>query len=611
MNKTRNADPGYLLHEDEIRRFADLTASMLGHRLDKLNGQERLQACHALLERHPYAYPFALELSLHLPPAMAITWLRKLRETFYAREDVQNEIDPFQIWRMSPIQALTTALHHAERGDFFLPGVMAYLREHRPALARCVQKKREYDERRGFFRACRVKLFQGIGRFAYQACTLPGLILREPLLRFYMRHDTKDRPGTPCGRMATWFLAFALANRRGGTAQNTSGRFAASLPAAEEPRAGGGQPAGTPMDVVTVIWGKTYVERWAQLNAPALLAPGNIPAMAGEMPVCLVFYTTHEDRERIRSLPVYRRLKQHAAIRFVILDSILRDTAHDLLGLRFADKYAPMTAAHNHCMRHAAQNGHYVFFNFPDIIWQKDFFEKIGKRIKDGKTHIFYYSGPYVELETVQEKIREMAKDGVLAISNAELREICSKYRHSSSLLHYKNAPLRYFGAIMRMYRVKKLGDVIHMACFVPLVLKPDHKTFTRTTIDADHPLYPLLPPQAVEIITDNLSLCAASMDPREAQDNALRWPPYDLASFAKDFRLGMNLWNRIFFSLPCRFYSQAVTDEEEWSDVQQTASREVKEILEFGSEALPVPPLELFSSGPGAFLQNTMQEYM
>ena len=611
MNKTGNVAPGYLLHEDEIRRFADLTAAMLGRRLDNLNGRERLQVCHELLTQHPYAYPFALELSLRLPPAMAITWLRKLRETFYAQENVQNEIDPFQIWRMSPRQALATALHHAERGSFFLPGVMAYLQEHRPALAKCIQKKHGHADLHDSWWSCGVKFFQGLGWFIYKACTLPGHILPEPLLRFYMRHDTSDRPGNPFGRIATWILAFALTNRQSGTVQNTATRFATRLPVQEELCTGALHPNTPPIDVVTVIWGKTYVERWAQLNAPALLAPGNIPALAKEMRVNLVFYTTREDRERIRSLAVYSRLKQHASIRFVMINSILRDTAHDLLGLRFADKYAPMTTAHNHCMRHAAQNGHYIFFNFPDIVWQKDFFQKITAHIMNGKTHIFYYSGPYLELEKIQEKIHGMVKNGVLAVDNKELRKLCSTYRHSSSLLQYKNSPLRYFGAIMRMYRVKDLGDIIHMACFVPLVLKPTHKAFTRTTIDADHPIYPLLPHQQIEIITENLSLCAASMDPRDAQNNALRWPPYDLASFAKDFRLGMNLWNRVFFSLPCRFYSHAVTSEDEWSKVQQTAARDVKEILESGSNALPVPPLELFTSGPEVFLQNTMQKYM
>ena len=611
MNKTPSSDPGYLLHEDEIRRFADLAASMLGQRLDSLHGEERIHACHALLEQHPYAYPFALELSLHLPPAMAITWLRKLRETFYAQENVQNEIDPFQIWRMSPIQALTTALHHSERAGFFLPGVMAYLQEYRPALAKCIQKKRDHDELDGAYQTFCGRLLQGIARLFYRACAAPGHTLREPLLRFYMRHDTKDRPGKLFQRMTTWFLAYILANRQTETRRETVRRCAVALPTEEEPCTGGPQPSGKSVDVVTVIWGKTYVERWAEINAPTLLAPGNIPALAREMSVYLVFYTTHEDRDRIRSLPVYRRLKQFAAIRFVIMDSILRDTAHDLLGLRFADKYAPMTAVHNHCMRHAAHKGHYVFFNFPDIMWQKDFFEKISARIKNGKTHIFYYSGPYTELETVQRNIKKFLDDGVLAISNEDLREICSKYRHTSSLLQYAKSPLRYFGAIMRMYRVKTHGDIIHMACFVPIILKPNHYIYTRTTIDADHPISPLLPPQQMEIITDNLSLCVASMDPLAAQDNAMRWPPYDLASFAKDFRLGMNLWNRIFFSLPCHFYSGAMTSEEEWDKAYQTATCEVKEILHFGSKALPVPPVELFIVGPRNFLQDTMQEYM
>ena len=73
MNKKLSSNSGYLLHEDEVRQFANLAASMLGQRLDSLNGEERIRACHALLEQHPYAYPFALELSLCLPSAMAIT----------------------------------------------------------------------------------------------------------------------------------------------------------------------------------------------------------------------------------------------------------------------------------------------------------------------------------------------------------------------------------------------------------------------------------------------------------------------------------------------------------------------------------------------------------
>ena len=611
MNKKLSSNSGYLLHEDEVRQFANLAASMLGQRLDSLNGEERIRACHALLEQHPYAYPFALELSLCLPSAMAITWLRKLRETFYAQEDVQNEIDPFQIWRMSPIQALTTALHHSERAGFFLPGVMAYLQEYRPVLARYIQKKRNNNKPDSAYQTCCGRLLQSMGSLFYRACSAPGQTLPEPLLRFYMRHDTKDRPGNPFQRMATGFLAYIMANRQAETPRERLRRGAVTLPAEDEPCTGVPHPSEKSIDVVTVIWGKTYVERWAELNAPTLLAPGNIPALAREMSVCLVFYATYEDRDRIRSLPVYSRLKQFAAIRFVMMDSILRDTAHDLLGLRFADKYAPMSAAHNHCMRHAAQKGHYVFFNFPDIMWQKDFFAKISARINNGKTHIFYYSGPYTELETVQKNIKKFIDDGVLAISNEDLRAVCAKYRHFSSLLQYAASPLRYFGAIMRMYRVKAQGDIIHMACFVPIVLKPHHDICTRTTIDADHPISPLLPPQQMDIIADNVSLCVASMDPLAAQDNAMRWPPYDLASFAKDFRLGMNLWNRIFFSLPCRFYSEAMTSEEEWDKALQTASREAKEILHFGSKALPVPPVELFIAGARNFLQNTMQEYM
>ena len=96
----------------EIQNYADLTAGMLGYTLPPCAGQERIRRCHKILSKYPYAYPLALELSLLLPSAMAITWLRAIHSTFYARADVLEEIDTFLVWRMSP---------RRENGAFFYP----------------------------------------------------------------------------------------------------------------------------------------------------------------------------------------------------------------------------------------------------------------------------------------------------------------------------------------------------------------------------------------------------------------------------------------------------------------------------------------------------------
>lgn len=595
----QSASAGYRLHEEEIRRFAELAAGMLGDDLASRQGEDRIRACHALLERYPYAYPFALELSLRLPSAVAITWLRKLRETFYAREDVQDEIDAFQIWRMAPLQALTTALRHVSSGGRILPSVLAYLEERRPLLARCLRRREARDAAGAGARLARV-LLAPLAR----ACSAPGMPLRGPLLRFYLRHDVAAA-GSSWRRLAAGGLALLML-ARSEAADGDARLRAARLPVIEESCAGA-QPEGKPgLDLATVLWGRDYVLRWAELNAPSLLAPGNLPALAAEMPVRLVFYTTREDMERIRNLSAYRRLRQLASVRFVLMERLLRETAPELLGMRFADKYAPMTAAHNHCMRRAAAEGRYVFFNFPDMIWQEDFLSKIAGLIREGKTHILYYPGPYLVYETAEKEIRSRVREGILAMSNKDVRALCAAHRHPSTLLYYEDAPLRYFGAIMRMYRNGNAGDVIHMACFVPLVIRPDRQTSVRATIDADHPLSPFLAPEEVALLTDNASLCAASLDPLEAQDNAMRWPPYSSEGFARDFRAGMRLWNRIFFAQTCRFHGAGVAGDAVWSEACEAARRDAEAIQSRGSESVPPPPAELFIKGARAFLQET-----
>lgn len=596
------AGVGYELHEREIRRYADLVAGMLGEPLAHLQGEERLRACHALLERHPWAYPLALELSLRLPPALAITWLRGLRETFYACGDVQDEIDAFQIWRMAPLQALTVALRHVASSGRCLPGVLAYLEERRPALARCLRRKEKreaLDGERRLARLARLPL-----ALLARACSDADTPLRASWLRFYLRHDTAAERSL-WRRLGTGFLARLMLARvraeEGGLCPSV-----AALPVVDEPCTGA-LPRGTAeLDFVTVLWGAAYVRHWAELNAPSLLAEGNMPALAAAMRVRLVFYTTREDRERIRSLPVYGRLRRMATVRFVLMEQTLRETAPELLGMRFADKYAPMTAAHNHCMRQAALEERYVFFNFPDMVWQEDFLSHMAGMLRRGKTHILYYPGPYLTRETAGEELRARVRDGVLALDNKAMRAICAAHRHPSALLYYGNAPLRYFGAIMRMYRNGDAGDVIHMACFVPLIIRPDRRTSVRATIDATHPLRHFLDPGELALLTDNAALCAASLDPLEAQDNAMRWPPYSSGGFARDFRAGMRLWNRIFFSLPCRFYSAAATGEDGWSAVRETALRDVIAIQNLGGGGASVPPVELFIKGARAFLRET-----
>lgn len=602
--KSNCEQQGYALYAQEVREYAALVAATLGCELDGLEDEERIRACHALLQQHPYAYPLALELSLQLPAAMAITWLRKLCAAFYAREDVQDEIDAFLVWRMSPMQGLMTALRHAERRGWFLQGVQGYLDEKHPLLARYVRRRRQWDMRDKPSLAARLDtLLQKVCRWLWPVGreTSPKY---SGFISFYLRHDTAQKPGHAPARLLTWILMRFLSCRVG-AGDAAFRREWMDLPFVEIPgpkRMHGHEPR---LDVVTVIWGEAYVRSFFSFSAPSLLAEGNLPAAAAKSNLRLVFYTTREDMARLRAHPLLTRLGEYATLRFVFIERILKDTAAELLGMRFADKYLAMTAAHNHCLRIAALEDRYVFCNFPDILWQKDYITRLLDMAAQGKKQIFAYSGPYTCMESVREELENHMEQDAIALDNSALRALCHKHRHPFAQLFYEGAPLRYFGALMRLYDVGGEGFIAHMACHVPVLLKPDMGVAIRGTIDYDYPLSPKMRSKEIAIVLNNAELCMASLEPEQGQNGAMRWPPYDIASFIGDFRAGMRLWNRIFFSLPCRFYSGAGEGADTWDSVETASRTEAAKILTHGSQAVPVPPVELFLQGAVPLLRQ------
>ncbi len=588
-------ESAYNLHRDEIRNFANLAAALLGYNLAQLDGAERLKECHRLLVLHPYAYPFALDLSLRLPAPMAITWLRRLRETFYAREDVQTDIDQFQIWRMQPVQALQTVLRIFAGGRPFLPSALAFLDCKYPTLGRAIRNSLSRPGQNIYAKA-----------WQWLRCLVGKLALfiaDDSLLRFYLRHASKDTRPELSASLSASLAALALA------AKNASGRVLRnpfpSLPFVDDAH----EPDSRDLpglDIVTVIWGDDYIRLFGNINAPSFLASGNLPALSRKFAARMLFYTRREDAQKIRSLPVYQQLRRLAAARFIFIDSIL--SQQEGVGLRFADKYAPMTACHNHALPYAALDGRYLFFNFPDMVWQNDCLAQLSALVEKGKTHIFYYPGPYLAQESAEKCFSEFVRDNVLDLDNRRMREICATHRHPASRLFLPDAPLRYFGAIMQARLAQATGLAINMACFGPLLLKPEVPLTSRSTIDDDQPIWPLLNPECLEVISGNASLCAASLEKKSGQDGAMRWPPYTEESFAHDLRLGLRLWNRLFFSLTGRYYGTDSGDETQWQKVCANASLDAEKVQNLNGHKLPVPPLELFLAGVDKYLVMRQQ---
>ena len=60
---------------------------------------------------------------------------------------------------------------------------------------------------------------------------------------------------------------------------------------------------------LTVVWGVTYIERFAGLALPSFLAPGNLPALAAITDLEVVIMTARTDIEHFDKHATFRRLR--------------------------------------------------------------------------------------------------------------------------------------------------------------------------------------------------------------------------------------------------------------------------------------------------------------
>lgn len=77
-------------------------------------------------------------------------------------------------------------------------------------------------------------------------------------------------------------------------------------------------------DFLLPIWGRRHIDYFMGFVAPSLLAPGNLPALAGD-DATLVFLTRRQDRRRIEAWDSFKRLSCHTKIRFLDIDRILTE----------------------------------------------------------------------------------------------------------------------------------------------------------------------------------------------------------------------------------------------------------------------------------------------
>src|ERR1700676_3787637 len=88
-------------------------------------------------------------------------------------------------------------------------------------------------------------------------------------------------------------------------------------------------PAGTSVDIkcptriITYGWGERHVDLLLTFTLPALLAPGNLPYVASEVPCELIILTQRRYFSKFNRHPTVARIREFCSVRLVRLDDLI------------------------------------------------------------------------------------------------------------------------------------------------------------------------------------------------------------------------------------------------------------------------------------------------
>jgi len=91
-----------------------------------------------------------------------------------------------------------------------------------------------------------------------------------------------------------------------------------------------------PLRLISIAWGRTYVQEFLEFCLPALLSPGNLPALAEHFDVELVFLTERESFVQVTSSAVYERASCICRIRLVALNDLVATRGSYGMSLTYA-----------------------------------------------------------------------------------------------------------------------------------------------------------------------------------------------------------------------------------------------------------------------------------
>ena len=323
---------------------------------------------------------------------------------------------------------------------------------------------------------------------------------------------------------------------------------------------------------LTPVWGRAYIDEYAEFSIPTLLAPNNIPALAATADVTYRVMTTTADARHLRQTAAFKRLSELVTVDIVRIDDL--------------DKSNPthaMSQAYIRGLRKSIRRNDIAFFIVtPDQIFADGAITGLARPVLDEGKRAVMSDGIRLASEgtkpILDREFRSKAGD-TIAVPPRELAGIMTEYLHpiSESRLYDSDRHNEYPGILY--WRVDDEGILVRSFHPHPFVIYPRIKRAEfRSTIDHDYVLEVCPHGDEVAVVEDSDQALVCELSTVSYVDGNYgynRATPKKVASWAAYWA---NPHHRRFARATMRFHSGELGAR--WHEVQAESDSVIEEAL-------------------------------
>ncbi len=293
-------------------------------------------------------------------------------------------------------------------------------------------------------------------------------------------------------------------------------------------RTNGRRPPPRAVRLLLPVWGYRYVQQFLDFALPTMLAPGNVPALAGMLPCTFVLLTSSGDAELLAEHPGYRLLSSICDTEIQLIDDLIT-----------GDNYSTtITLAYERAVRATGEDmlDTCFFFLISDYLVAEGSLRNALARILAGASGVLAGNFQIIQEDAAPEFYERFEQDGPeLKIPARELMSWALDHLHPMTGANMVNFLLSHTSHTNRLFwRVDQdtlIGRfyLMHMIC-----IRPEVADFVIGS-SCDYSFIPeMCPSGSVDVLTDSDEYLVVEMQPRDHERAFLRMGPFVPSALAE-----------------------------------------------------------------------------